>query len=86
MSPDLMDAHSRRYSQDCIMFLPLISGKFALLSCRRDLVEIVDTIEEVVAKGKTAFSFNTSPKVVSRATIEINLDDINLDDLDLSGV
>lgn len=81
MSPDLMEAESRRYGEDCILFLPLRSGKFALLNAQHDLVKIVDTINEVLTDGPSAFRLPPRKRHIQADPI---LDDFNLDDLDFN--
>lgn len=80
--PDLQEAHSKRYGENLILFLPLESGRFALLNARHDLDSIVDTIEEVFAKGPTAYKL--PPPSRQKPAKEIDLGEINLDDLDLT--
>ena len=43
MSPNVMEAESRKYSNDVIIVLPLSSGKLAVFNAARQLAGIVDT-------------------------------------------
>jgi hypothetical protein len=75
--PDLQEAHSRRYGNDCILFLRLESGRFALLNARHDLHSIVDTVDEVLVQGEAAYKIKTPAKRKTQEEIEIDLSDLD---------
>jgi hypothetical protein len=61
MTPDYQEALSRKYSGDLFMILPLSSGRFAVFSPRRDVIDVVAKVEDALPAFKRYLDALTRP-------------------------
>lgn len=56
MTDDQMEAESHRYSDLAFFILPLSSGKIAVLSPRREIWDIVESLSEAVSAAAAGYA------------------------------
>lgn len=77
---ELIEIDNRRYLRYAFWVLPLVSGRIAVLTPRRDLFKVVDNWDEAMRVGPLAEAAQLAPRLIeepltgSKFNIDLDLD------------